>query len=78
MPRETLIRHVEQYRLDTLERLDQLRALEGMNSRRGHDYFHHLTLRYAIPQLEDAVRWADEVLAELASRPAARASAAQR
>ena len=46
-----------------------------MNSRRGHDYFHHLTLRYAIPSWRTPSAWADEVLAELASRPRPVASA---
>lgn len=65
MPPEQLVAHVEQYRADTDERLELYRSLEATNTRRGHDRFHHLMLRYAIAQAETALAWADETLAEL-------------
>jgi DNA-binding PadR family transcriptional regulator len=65
MPREALLAHLQQYRQDTLARLAELRALEQANTRQGHDYYHHLTLRLAIPSCEASLRWVDEVLAEL-------------
>ena len=67
---ELLIRHVEAYREDAVERLELYAGIEKTNTRRGHDYFHHLLLRYGIDQAETTVRWADGVLREL--RAAAR------
>lgn len=68
MEPDELVPHVEQYRADTEERLELYRSLEATNTRRGHDWFHHLMLRYAIAQATTALEWADEVLAELRVR----------
>jgi DNA-binding PadR family transcriptional regulator len=68
MPAEQLVAHVEQYRADTEARLELYRSLEATNTRVGHDWFHHLMLRYAIGQAKTALGWADDVLAELRAR----------
>jgi DNA-binding PadR family transcriptional regulator len=70
MPREQVAAHVEQYRADTEGRLELYRALEATNTRRGHDWFHHLMLRHAIGQATTALAWADETLIELRARSA--------
>jgi PadR family transcriptional regulator, regulatory protein AphA len=65
MSRELLVRHVDAYRTDALERLEVYAEIEKTNTRKGHDYFHHLLLRYGIAQAETTVAWADGVLREL-------------
>jgi DNA-binding PadR family transcriptional regulator len=68
MPAEQVVAHVAQYRADTEARLELYRALESTNTRRGHDWFHHLMLRYSIAQATTALAWADQTLAELRAR----------
>jgi DNA-binding PadR family transcriptional regulator len=70
-----LLPHLEQYLAEARERLARYEALAAHNSRRGHDYYHHLTLRLAIPRQQVAVAWAEEVLAELRTAAALEASA---
>jgi PadR family transcriptional regulator, regulatory protein AphA len=62
---ENLIAQVEQFRADTEERLAELRAIEPVNTRRGHDYYHYFLLRMGIERREHLLRWADWVLDEL-------------
>ena len=65
MSREALVSHYRQFRVDTLEQLAVYQQLEPTNTRRGHDYYHYFLLKLGIEQAELALRWADEVLAEL-------------
>ncbi|MGH2932081.1 MAG: PadR family transcriptional regulator [Gaiellaceae bacterium] len=65
MSPEALVGHYRQFRVDTLEQLAVYQQLEPTNSRRGHDYYHYFLLKLGIEQAELALRWADEVLAEL-------------
>ena len=65
MSREALVGHYQQFRADTLEQLAVYQQIEPTNSRRGHDYHHYFLLKLGIEQAELALRWADEVLAEL-------------
>lgn len=65
---EVLIEHVEQFRLDTEARLDELRAIEPTNSRAGNDFFHYFLLRHGIEGAEQSLVWADWVVAELRRR----------
>jgi PadR family transcriptional regulator AphA len=65
MSREALVGHYRQFRADTLEQLAVYQQIEPTNSRRGHDYHHYFLLKLGIEQAELALRWADEVLAEL-------------
>jgi DNA-binding PadR family transcriptional regulator len=64
---EQAIEHVEQFRADTLAKLEVLRTIEPTNSRTGHDYWHYFLLRLGIEQRELYLRWADWVLEELRS-----------
>ena len=62
---DVLVRHVEQFRSETAERLDELRAIEATNVRTGNDRFHYLLLRLGIERAEHALAWADWVVDEL-------------
>jgi DNA-binding PadR family transcriptional regulator len=62
---EVLVAHVEQFRRETQERLDELRAIEPTNARSGNDFFHYFLLRLGIDRAEQSLEWADWVLAEL-------------
>ncbi len=66
---EVLVRHVEQFRRDTEERLEELRAIEPTNSRTGNDFFHYFLLRLGIERAEQSLVWADWVVAELEGAP---------
>jgi|1186.fasta_scaffold148679_2 DNA-binding PadR family transcriptional regulator len=65
LPRAKVAPHVEQFRRDTEEQLEEYRALEQTNTRKGHDEFHYFLLRRAIERCEHDLEWADWVLAEL-------------
>jgi DNA-binding PadR family transcriptional regulator len=62
---DVLVRHVEAFRSDTAERLEEYRGIEPTNSRSGPDYYHHLLLRRGIQQAELDLEWADWVLRAL-------------
>jgi DNA-binding PadR family transcriptional regulator len=62
---DTLIRQVEQFREDRARALDEFRAIEPTNTRRGHDYYHYFMLRLGIQRAELDIRWAEGVLHEL-------------
>jgi PadR family transcriptional regulator AphA len=68
MSRAALVAHVEQFRRDTEERLDELRRIEPTNTRTGNDAYHYLMLRLGLERAEHALRWADWVLEELPDR----------
>lgn len=62
---DILVRHVEQFRSETCERLDELRAVEATNVRAGNDRFHYFLLRLGIERAEQSIAWADWVLDDL-------------
>jgi DNA-binding PadR family transcriptional regulator len=62
---EVLVTHVEQFRRETVEQLEELRAVEATNLRTGNDRFHYFLLRLGIDRAELAIAWADWVLADL-------------
>ncbi len=62
---DVLIEHVDQFKLETDARLEELRAIEPTNSRSGNDFFHYFLLRHGIERAEQSIAWADWVLAEL-------------
>jgi DNA-binding PadR family transcriptional regulator len=66
---EVLLRHVEQFRADTEERLAGYRALEKTNSNRGHDWFHRHLLVHALERAEQELAWADGVARRLRRGP---------
>lgn len=63
--REALLAHYRRYRDDRRSFLDELRAVEPTNTRRGHDYFHYFLLRLGIESAELEVAWADAAVEEL-------------
>lgn len=69
MDREKLIEHYQQFATDQRERLEELRAIEPTNTRRGHDYYHYFLLRLGIERAEQSVRWAERALRELREEP---------
>ena len=62
---DVLIRHVEAYRARMAEWLEELRAVDRTNSRRGADYYHYFLLRYGLQHAELQLEWADWVLRSL-------------
>jgi DNA-binding PadR family transcriptional regulator len=68
---DVLIRHVEGFRSETAERLEEYRGIEPTNSRSGPDFYHYFLLRRGIQQAELDLEWADWVLRAL-RRAAAR------
>jgi PadR family transcriptional regulator AphA len=69
MDRDALIEQYEQFAREQQARLDELRAIEPTNTRRGHDYHHYFLLRLGIERAEHSVRWARRVLRELREAP---------
>jgi PadR family transcriptional regulator AphA len=65
MPTETLVGHVERFRVAAAERLEEYRRIEPTNTREGADRFHWFELRRAIERTAGDVAWADWVLEEL-------------
>ena len=65
MPPEALAGHVERFRAATVERLEEYRRIEPMNTREGADWFHWFELQRVIERSESDVAWADWVLEEL-------------
>jgi PadR family transcriptional regulator, regulatory protein AphA len=62
---DVLVRHGEQFRSESLEQLDELRAVEATNLRTGNDRFHYFLLRLGIERAEQSIAWADWVLDDL-------------
>ncbi len=65
MAPEALIAHYEQFKRDNEARLAEYRAIEPINTRRGHDFHHYFLLRFGIERAEHAIRWADWAMREL-------------
>ena len=59
---EVLTKHVEAFRGEVEEWLNELRAIDRTNSQRGADYYHYFLLRYGIQHAELELEWADWVL----------------
>lgn len=62
---DVLAAHVEQFRSEAAERLEELRAVEATNLRTGNERFHYFLLRLGLDRAEYSVAWADWVLDEL-------------
>lgn len=65
VPLDALARHLDWFRATVSTQLDEYRAIEPTNSRRGHDAFHYYMLRLGIERSEHLLRWADWVSSEL-------------
>lgn len=62
---DVLVRHVQQFRDDRREFLEELRRIEPTNTRTGHDYYHYFLLRLGIERAQLDIRWAEGVLRDL-------------
>ena len=65
MPPDVLVRHVEWFREQTAEQLEEYRQIEPTNTRTNNDFFHYLLLRLGIERSEHLLTWSDWVLEEL-------------
>lgn len=63
---DVLARHIEARRDELEERLARLHAIDGTNTRTGHDRYHGFLLDLGMEQAGLELRWAERVLAELA------------
>jgi DNA-binding PadR family transcriptional regulator len=62
---DVLIRHVEAYRAQREEWLEDLRRVDKTNSRKGANYYHYFLLRYGLQHAELQLEWCDWVLRSL-------------
>ncbi len=68
MSREALVAHVERRRAYAVESLAEFRAIEAEIRDDETAYHGYLTLRWGLAAAEAWIRWADEILRELAGR----------
>lgn len=68
MSREALVAHIERHRAHAVGKLAEFREIEEEIRDETSDYFGYVTLRSGIGQAETWIRWADEILRELAER----------
>jgi PadR family transcriptional regulator, regulatory protein AphA len=69
MSKEALVAHVERKREEAVRELAEYREIEERIRDDDRSYFGYVTLRWGLAQAEAWVRWADEILRELAERP---------
>lgn len=69
MSREALVAHLERKRDKAAQDLAGYREIEERIRNEPASYFPYATLRWGIAQAEAWIRWADEILLELAERP---------
>jgi PadR family transcriptional regulator, regulatory protein AphA len=69
MSREALIAHLERRRGEAAGALAEYREIEERIRDDAASYFGYVTLRWGIAHAEAWMRWADEILLELAERP---------
>jgi DNA-binding PadR family transcriptional regulator len=65
VPNDILLRHVEWFRRRTAAQLEEYRAIEATNTRRGNDEYHYYLLSLGIERAEQLERWAAWVDGEL-------------
>jgi DNA-binding PadR family transcriptional regulator len=65
VPADVLVRHVEWFRGQVAEQLDEYRVIEPTNTRTHNDFFHYFLLRLGIERSEHLLTWSDWVLEEL-------------
>jgi PadR family transcriptional regulator AphA len=71
MSREALVEHVERKRDEAAGELAEYPEIEERIREDDASYFGYVTLRWGLAQAGALVRWADEILRELAERPPA-------
>jgi DNA-binding PadR family transcriptional regulator len=69
MSKEALVAHVERKREEAVKELAEYREIEERIRDDDGSYYGYVTLRWGLAQAEAWIRWADEILAELAERP---------
>ena len=65
---ETVLAHIERRRMEVEAELEEYRSIEDRVREDEASYFGYVTLRWGIAQAEAWLRWADEIVAELALR----------
>jgi hypothetical protein len=68
MSREALVAHIERKRAEAERELAEYREIEERIRDEEPSYFGYVTLRWGLAQAEAWIRWADEILRELAER----------
>ena len=68
MSREALVAHIERHRAYAAGKLAEFREIEQEIRDDESEYFGYVTLRSGLAQAEMWIRWADEILRELAER----------
>jgi DNA-binding PadR family transcriptional regulator len=68
MRAESLTAHIERRRAYAAEKLAEFREIEGEVRGDEAEYYGYLTLRWGLELAEAWIRWADEILPELADR----------
>ena len=68
MTREALVAHVERRRAYAADKLAEFREIEEELRDEETGYYGYLTLRWGLAEAEAWIRWADEILRELAER----------
>ncbi len=69
MSKEALVAHVERKREEAAKELAEYREIEERIRDDERSYFGYVTLRWGLAQAEAWIRWADEILGELETRP---------
>lgn len=62
---DVLRAHLEQFRADQRERLQELEQIDRVNTNRGHDRYHRYLLELGLRSTRQSIRWAEEVLRDL-------------
>ncbi len=62
---DVLRAHLEQFRSDQRERLQELEQIDRVNTNRGHDRYHRYLLELGLRSTRQSIRWAEEVLRDL-------------
>jgi PadR family transcriptional regulator, regulatory protein AphA len=68
MSREALVAHIERKRAEAERELAEYREIEERIRDDQASYYGYVTLRWGLAQSEAWIRWADEILRELAER----------
>jgi hypothetical protein len=68
MSREALVAHIERHRAYAAGKLAEFREIEQEIRDDESEYFGYVTLRSGLAQAEMWIRWADEILREVAER----------
>jgi PadR family transcriptional regulator, regulatory protein AphA len=69
MSKEALVAHIERRREEAARELAEYREIEERIRDDEASYYGYVTLRWGLAQTRAWIRWADEILGELAERP---------